>query len=386
MPLFPLFTDLQGREVLVVGGGEVATRKIHALLRAGARVLIYARELAPPLQALAVAGHLQRLEGDAVDPAWIERAWLVVAATDDHVLNREVAGMAEAAKRWINVVDDAELSSYQVPAVVDREPITIAISSAGAAPMLARQLREQLEAEIDPSIGELARLFARHRGRIRERLPLMRERRDWFERILAGDIPVLLRAGNADAAEQAFKDALDEGGTSRVRGSVALVGCGDGDPGLLALRALRLLNQADLVLVGDGVAQAIVDMARRDAAMQPLPSAEDLSEVLSAHVEAGRRVVCLRPGSGFTDAAGRVLRTTLHEPQPMAASAHFDLGQHREREVQDRHRPSLLAHRRADARRGALRRADARGALAGRSRPAGRRSRACAPRCSARWP
>jgi precorrin-2 dehydrogenase/sirohydrochlorin ferrochelatase len=200
---------------------------------------------------VAVAGHLQRLEGDAVDPAWIERAWLVVAATDDHVLNREVAGMAEAAKRWINVVDDAELSSYQVPAVVDREPITIAISSAGAAPMLARQLREQLEAEIDPSIGELARLFARHRGRIRERLPLMRERRDWFERILAGDIPVLLRAGNADAAEQAFKDALDEGGTSRVRGSVALVGCGDGDPGLLALRALRLLNQADLVLVGD---------------------------------------------------------------------------------------------------------------------------------------
>ena len=313
MPLFPLFTDLQGREVLVVGGGEVATRKIHALLRAGARVLIYARELAPPLQALAVAGHLQRLEGDAVDPAWIERAWLVVAATDDHVLNREVAGMAEAAKRWINVVDDAELSSYQVPAVVDREPITIAISSAGAAPMLARQLRERLEAEIDPSIGELARLFARHRGRIRERLPLMRDRRDWFERILAGDIPVLLRAGNADAAEQAFKDALDEGGTSRVRGSVALVGCGDGDPGLLALRALRLLNQADLVLVGDGVAQAIVDIARRDAAMQPLPSAEDLSEVLSAHVEAGRRVVCLRPGSGFTDAAGRVLRTTLHE-------------------------------------------------------------------------
>ena len=170
MPLFPLFADLHGREVLVVGGGEVATRKIQALLRAGAQVLVHARELAPGLQTLAAAGRLQRLQGDAVDPRWIERAWLVVAATDDPALNRDLAGMAAAAKRWINVVDDAELSSYQVPAVVDRDPVTIAISSAGAAPMLARQLRERLEAEIDPSLGDLARLFARHRARIRERL------------------------------------------------------------------------------------------------------------------------------------------------------------------------------------------------------------------------
>lgn len=311
MPLFPLFADLHGREVLVVGGGEVATRKIQALLRAGAQVLVHARELAPGLQALAAAGRLQRLHGDAVDPRWIGRAWLVVAATDDPALNRDLAGMAAAAKRWINVVDDAELSSYQVPAVVDREPITIAISSAGAAPMLARQLREQLEAEIDPSLGDLARLLARHRGRIRERLPSMRERRDWFERILAGDIPAWLRAGNIDAAERAFEAALAEGGTARSAGSVALVGCGDGDPGLLALRALRLLNQADLILVGDGVAQAIIDIARRDATMQPLPVSNDLVATLSMHVQAGRHVVCLRPGSGFTDAAGRELHAAL---------------------------------------------------------------------------
>ncbi len=313
MPLFPVFVDLRDREVLVVGGGDVATRKIQALLRAGARVLVHARELSPALQALAAQGGLERLEGDAVDPRWIERAWLVVAATDDHALNRTLAAQATAAKRWINVVDDAELSTYQVPAVVDREPITIAISSAGAAPMLARHLRERLEAELDPTLGTLARLFARHRGRIRQRLPAMRERRDWFERILAGDIPAFLRAGNMGAAEHAFEAALADGGTPRVAGSVALVGCGDGDPGLLALRALRLLNQADLVLVGDGVAQAIVDMARRDAAMQPLPASDELAAVLSRHVEAGRRVVCLRPGSGFTDAAGRAVHAALGE-------------------------------------------------------------------------
>ena len=313
MPLFPVFVDLRDREVLVVGGGEVATRKIQALLRAGAKVLVHARELAPALQGLAGEGRLQQLEGDAVDPRWIERAWLVVAATDDHALNHAIAEQAGAKKRWINVVDDAELSTYQVPAVVDRDPITIAISSAGAAPMLARHLRERLEAELDPTLGALAGLFARHRGRIRERLPAMRERRDWFERILAGNIPAFLRAGNIEAAEHAFEAALAEGGTPRLAGSVALVGCGDGDPGLLALRALRLLNQADLVLVGDGVAPAIVDMARRDAAMAPLPTSEDLAAVLSRHVVEGRRVVCLRPGSGFTDAGGRALHAALGE-------------------------------------------------------------------------
>lgn len=312
MPLFPVFVELHDREVLVVGGGEVATRKIQALLRAGANVLVHARDLSPALQALAAEGRLQHMQGDAVDPRWIERAWLVVAATDDQSLNRSLANRSTSAKRWINVVDDAELSTYQVPAVVDRDPITIAISSAGAAPMLARHLRERLEADLDPTLGALASLFARHRARIRQRLPVMRERRDWFERILAGNIPALLRADNIDAAERAFEAALADGGMPRLAGSVALVGCGDGDPGLLALRSLRLLNQADLVLVGDGVAPAIVDMARRDAAMAPLPT-EDLAAVLSLHVEAGRRVVCLRPGSGFTDAAGRALHATLSE-------------------------------------------------------------------------
>ena len=311
MPLFPVFVDLRDREVLVVGGGEVATRKIQALLRAGANVLVHAHALAPALEALFTEGRLQRLNGDAVDPGWIERAWLVVAATDDHAFNRALAEQANAARRWINVVDDVELSSYQVPAVVDRDPVTIAISSAGAAPMLARHLRERFEAELDPTLGTLARMFARHRGRIRQRLPSMRERRDWFERILAGDIPAFLRAGDIEAAERAFDAALAEGGTPRPTGSVAQVGCGEGEPGLLPLRALRLLNQADVVLVGDGVAQAIVDMARRDAAMEPLPASDHLAEALSRHVEAGRHVVCLRRGRGFTDAAGRALHTAL---------------------------------------------------------------------------
>ncbi|MFT4248825.1 MAG: NAD(P)-dependent oxidoreductase [Pseudomonas sp.] len=302
MPLFPLFADLHGRPVLVIGGGSVATRKVQALLRAGARISLHARELSDELQVLLRQGRLQRIEGE-FDPDWIDPAWLVVAATDDTALNRRVAAAAGERRRWVNVVDDTELSSYHVPAIVDRAPLTIAISSAGAAPMLARRLRERLETELDHSLGDLAELFARQRARIRERLPDTALRRRWFEQVLDGEVPVLLRTGNLDAAERAFEAALASTGELPMRGSVALVGCGGDDPGLLTLKALRQLNLADLILVGDGVAPAILELARRDAELQPLPVDDTLPERLSEIVAAGHKAVCLRPGAGFVDGA-----------------------------------------------------------------------------------
>ncbi|WP_434211964.1 NAD(P)-dependent oxidoreductase [[Pseudomonas] boreopolis] len=313
MPLFPLFADLRGRTVLVIGGGEVASRKIKALLHAGAHVVVHAREWIPELQDLLDRRQLQRLDGE-FDPAWIDAAWLVVAATDDAALNRRVAEAAGARRRWVNVVDDAELSSYQVPAIVDRDPILVAISSAGAAPMLARRLRERLETELDHSLGALAELFSRHRARIRERLPDMALRRRWFERVLDGEVPVLLRNGDAERARQAFEAALDAAGDLPVRGSAALVGCGDGDPGLLTLKALRQLNLADLILAAPDVAPAILDLARRDAeAHRVAPDAATLLPQVLASVEAGRKVVCLRAGAGFVDEAGRGLLLALQE-------------------------------------------------------------------------
>src|SRR5690606_14242173 len=176
MPLYPLFADLAGREVLVVGGGEVALRKVEALLHAGARVRIHARELHPELAQQAARGGLERLDGD-FDPGWIETAWLVVVATDDARFNAGIAAEATVRRRLVNVVDDAALSSFQVPAVVERAPLQLAISSGGAAPMLARRLRERLEAGLDPALGELAGLFAAHREPIRARLPDLGRRR-----------------------------------------------------------------------------------------------------------------------------------------------------------------------------------------------------------------
>ena len=155
MPLFPLFADLQQRPVLVVGGGMVAERKVEALLKAGAQVTVGAPELAAGLVGLRDAGRITHHAGPYRE-AWLDGAWLVVAATSDVVVNRLVAAAAAARRIFVNVVDDAQLSSFHVPAVIDRAPLTIAISSGGAAPMFARLLRERLEATLPPGCAETA--------------------------------------------------------------------------------------------------------------------------------------------------------------------------------------------------------------------------------------
>jgi len=299
MPLYPLFADLAGRRVLVVGGGEVAMRKIEALLHAGADVLVYAHALNPTVAQWLAQGRLRRAEGD-FDPQWLDAAWLVVAATDDDAFNRQLAEQAGARRKWVNVVDDAALSSFQVPAIIDRDPLLIAISSSGAAPMLARRLRERWETELDHSYAELAQLFARHRADIRARLPHLAQRRRWFEQVLEGPVQTLLQSGQRAAAEQAFADSLQHSEEIPRQGSVWLVGTGNGDPGALTLKALRALNQADLLLCGAEVGAAVLSLARRDASRQPLPDdpAAHLA-LLCAQAQAGQRVVSLLPGDAF---------------------------------------------------------------------------------------
>ncbi len=299
MPLFPLFADLAGREVLVVGGGEVAVRKIEALLQAGARVRVHARDLHPALAGWLAEGRLQRLEG-GFDPAWIDAAWLLVVATDDGAFNAGLAAQAEARRTLANVVDDAQLSSFQVPAVIDRAPLQLAISSGGAAPMLARRLRERLEIQLDPSLGALAGLFAKHRAAIRERLPNLARRRRWFDAVIDGAVPALLRAGREADAEQAFTRMLDPDAIAPAGGRISLVGTGPGDPGQLTLAALRAMNLADVLLVDAGVGDAVLVLARKDAPCEPAPEdPQACASALVAHADAGRHAVWLRPGDGF---------------------------------------------------------------------------------------
>jgi len=317
--LFPLFADLRNRTVLVVGGGAIAARKVERLRAAGARVRVGAPELEPGLARLAASGSIEHLRGRFAE-AWLDDAWLVVAATDDGAVNRDVARTAEQRRILANIVDDAELSSFHMPAVVERGEVVVAISSGGAAPMLARRLRERLEGLLDESLGALAALLSRQRERIRAHLPRIADRRRWFDRVLDGRVPELLRHGQHDAAERELLDALDASGATPATGSVALVGAGPGDPGLLTLRALRVLGEADVILHDHLVSGEVLARARRDAefidvgkqAGDHRTPQERIHALLVEHARAGRRVVRLKGGDPFVFGRGGEELEVLH--------------------------------------------------------------------------
>ncbi|MBT2142638.1 MULTISPECIES: siroheme synthase CysG [unclassified Rhodanobacter] len=310
MKLYPLFADLSRRAVLVVGGGAVAERKVAALLGAQAQVTVNAPTLTPQLQRWAAAGRIAHRR-DAFHEAWLERVWLVVAATSDAELNRLIATFAELRRIFVNVVDDAVLSSFHVPAVVDRAPLTIAISSGGEAPMLARLLRERLETLLDHSLGALAMLAARLRRRIRLRHPDLAARRRFYESLFAGPVAALLRQGRPDEARLAAERAL-AAAPAAPAGSVVLVGAGPGDPGLLTLRALRVLNEADVILHDRLVSAGVLELARRDAERIEVgkqsghhhTTQDGIHALLLQHARAGRRVVRLKGGDPFVFGRG----------------------------------------------------------------------------------
>jgi uroporphyrin-III C-methyltransferase/precorrin-2 dehydrogenase/sirohydrochlorin ferrochelatase len=308
--LYPLFADLSRRAVLVVGGGVVAERKVAALLAAGAQVTVNAPQLTPPLRRLVEQGAIAH-RPEPFRENWLDRVWLVVAATSDRATNALVAELAGLRRLFVNVVDDAELSSFHVPSVIDRAPLTIAISSGGQAPMFARLLRERLETLLDESLGALATLAARMRPRIRLRFPAAAARRGFYERLFAGPVATLLRQGReAEARAAAERElAADAAGTI---GSVVLVGAGPGDPGLLTLRGLRALNEADVILHDRLVSAEVLALARRDAERVEVgkqagdhhATQEEIHRLMLEHARAGRRVVRLKGGDPFVFGRG----------------------------------------------------------------------------------
>jgi uroporphyrin-III C-methyltransferase / precorrin-2 dehydrogenase / sirohydrochlorin ferrochelatase len=321
MRYFPLFADLHGQRVLVVGGGEVAERKVRLLLEAGARVELVAPELTDWLQQRlpAAIDVVRRRNGEgtvdwlalAFDPAQLAGTTLVVAATSDPAVNARVAATARERHVLANVVDDAELSSFIVPAIVDRSPLVIAISSGGVAPVLARHVRERLESLLDESLGTLAGLLQRWRERIKLALPDLAARRRFYTAVVRGPVAASLRRRQADAAEQALEQLLDQP-RQDARGSVVLVGAGPGDPGLLTLNALRALQDADVILHDRLVSDEVLALARRDAQKiavgkaaraQSVPQ-ERIHQLMLEHARAGRRVVRLKGGDPFVFGRG----------------------------------------------------------------------------------
>jgi len=269
MDYLPIFLRLDSRPVVVVGGGAVALRKVSWLLKAGAQVTVVAPALHAELTALAARGQLTHIDA-AFSAAHIANAVAVVAATNDRATNSAVALAARARRLPLNVVDDATLSSFIFPAIIDRSPILVAVSSSGHAPVLARRVREQIEALLPARLGALAHYMGRQRKAVRRALGAL-ARRGFWERIASGPVASRILRGDEAGAERALACELRSSqlGTAPLHGNrlgeVYLIGAGPGDADLLTLRALQLLHQADVILYDRLVSPQVLERARREA-------------------------------------------------------------------------------------------------------------------------
>lgn len=305
MDYLPLFHKLHGAQVLVVGGGEIALRKARLLADAGAALRVVAPEVDGQLAAIARegGGEVQVRGYQASD---LDGCRLVIAATDDPALNAQVSADAQLRSLPVNVVDAPALCTVIFPAIVDRSPLVVAVSSGGDAPVLARLIRARLEAWIPAAYGELAGLAARFRHKVKTLYPDVNQRRGFWETVFQGPIAERQLAGQGAEAERLLQ-AMVDGAPVQQGGEVYLVGAGPGDPDLLTFRALRLMQQADVVLYDRLVAPAIIDMCRRDAeriyvgkrrAEHSVPQ-EQINRLLVELARQGKRVLRLKGGDPF---------------------------------------------------------------------------------------
>ncbi|MBF7731475.1 siroheme synthase CysG [Pseudomonas sp. N040] len=302
MDFLPLFHNLKNRPVLVVGGGEVALRKSRLLAEAGAQLRVVAPEVDEEL--LVLAGTGVQLRGYQTSD--LQGVVLVIAATDDEALNARISEEAQALCIPVNVVDAPKLCSVIFPAIVDRSPLIVAITSGGDAPVLARLIRAKIETWIPATYGQLATLAKQFRAQVKSLLPNVQQRRVFWEDVFQGPIAERVFAGRPAEAERLLA-AKVAGGAQPVQGEVYLVGAGPGDPDLLTFRALRLMQQADVVLYDRLVAPAIIDLCRRDAeriyvgkqrAEHAVPQ-EQINQRLVDLAKAGKRVLRLKGGDPF---------------------------------------------------------------------------------------
>ncbi|WP_421348499.1 siroheme synthase CysG [Aeromonas veronii] len=305
MDYLPIFCRLDNKPVLLVGGGEVAERKARLLLDAGAQLTVVAPELDPELAELAANGSIEWLAGEFASEQ-LAGKWLVVAATDRREVNALVYQSANMARIFANVVDDPKRSSFIMPSIIDRSPLMVAISSGGKAPVLARLLREKLEALLPQHLGAVATFSGSLRERVKARFASMGERRRFWERLLGADrLGQALARGDCASAHQLADSLFADG--SQSAGEVVLVGAGPGDPGLLTLHALRQMQQADVVVYDRLVSDEVMALVRRDAkrifvgkqAGNHCVPQEGINQLLLEEAKKGQRVVRLKGGDPF---------------------------------------------------------------------------------------
>jgi uroporphyrin-III C-methyltransferase/precorrin-2 dehydrogenase/sirohydrochlorin ferrochelatase len=339
MNTFPLFFKLDNRKVLIVGGGDVALRKADLLSRAGAAITIVAPSICDELHAL-LSDEKHTLIYENYNKKYMQGARVIIAGTDDEALNHQIHADATALNIPVNVVDTPHLCDFIFPAIVDRNPIVIGISSNGKAPVLARLLRARLETLIPQGYGKLAKLAGEFRSEVKNKIPTLTGRRQFWERAFEGKVSELIFAGNEteataqlqkDLAETATKIANQHSDDTEVVinsaanldnqdtdsdisnkgknpvGEVYIVGAGPGDPELLTFKALRLMQQADIVFYDALVSPQVLDLCRRDADKVYVGKKRSnhavaqlgINELLINEAKKGRRVVRLKGGDPF---------------------------------------------------------------------------------------
>ncbi|WP_339338356.1 siroheme synthase CysG [uncultured Oceanicoccus sp.] len=306
MDFLPLYFQLQGKPCVMVGGGTIALRKAILLQKSGAIINIVARKVLPELRQLAESTEGTIRIGD-YSVADIEGMFLVVAATDDEALNKQVSDDAHQRQLPVNVVDSPELCSVILPAIIDRSPLVIAVSSGGKSPVLARMLRSKIESLVPAAYGRLANLVGGFRDKVKLSYKTVDERKNFWEEVLNGPIAEMVFAGKDTVANQMLSQRLDAEPAEMIKGEVYLVGAGPGDPDLLTFRALRLMQKADVVLYDRLVADQIIELTRRDAeriyvgkkrSNHAVPQ-EDINQMLVKLAKEGKRVLRLKGGDPF---------------------------------------------------------------------------------------
>ncbi|MCU7812224.1 MAG: siroheme synthase CysG [Candidatus Thiodiazotropha sp. (ex Notomyrtea botanica)] len=306
MDFFPIFLDVKNKPCLVVGGGSVAERKTASLLKSGADVTLVAPELTHNLTTWRDMGQLthQAREFSAQD---LDGCHLVIAATDQPAVNRLISELANQQRTPVNVVDQPELCSFILPSVIDRSPVVAAISTGGASPVLARLIRTRLESMIPAGYGRLAELCNRFRQRVKETFAKPADRRLFWERTLESGVAERIFSGHDAEANELMEKALANTRLSQDIGEVYLVGAGPGDPDLLTFRALRLMQQADVVVYDRLVAKPILEMTRHDAEHiyvgkerdKHTMRQEEINKLLASLAKQGKRVLRLKGGDPF---------------------------------------------------------------------------------------
>ncbi|MEY2696194.1 MAG: uroporphyrinogen-III C-methyltransferase [Pseudomonadota bacterium] len=308
MDFLPVFLRVRGQPCLVVGGGEVALRKVHSLMRAGAKVTVVSPDLVEGLLALAVEGRIAHLE-KRFEVADLEASVLVVSATNRPEVNQEVYAAAQLRRLPVNVVDCPELCSFIFPAIIDRSPLVIAVSSGGASPVLARTVRAQLELLFPKAYGQLAAFAEAQRAITKSRIDDPSKRRRFWERVLSGPLRDQVLTGQIEEAARRFESELNlETQEAKIAsGFVSLVGAGPGDSELLTLKAFRVLQEADTIVFDRLVSNDILELARLDATRidvgkesshHTLPQ-DEITALLVRLAKEGQKVVRLKGGDPF---------------------------------------------------------------------------------------